>query len=39
MIFRAELKFNKMVPGFIHMIDETSAKAVTRKNELPNKVP
>ena len=38
MIFRAEMRFNKIVPVFIYMVDEPSTKVVTRKNELPNEV-
>ena len=39
MIFRAEVRFNQIVPVFIYRVDEPSTKLVTRKNELPNKVP
>ena len=38
MIFRAEVRFDKIVSVFIYMVDEPSIKIVTRKNELPNKV-
>ena len=38
MIFRAEVRFNKIVPVFIYVVDEPSAKVETRKNELPSKV-
>ena len=38
MIFRAEVRFNKIVPVFIYVVDKPSTKVVTRKNELPTKM-
>ena len=38
MIFRAEMRFNKIVPVYMYMVDEPSTKVVIRKNELSNEV-